>query len=230
MNGKRGETTGMPGNTSPRTALSRRRLITLLAAGGASPALATLPDSWTPPVVDSVLLPAHAQTTGGNPDIVDLQDGFFILPHGLALAIPDNSILDYFVATARAADTGIVVACLTLVNEHLFIDALFDIEQPVSGEFDVEQCRAQNADDIPSGGAPLGGSANVPYFTVVDGSNDANCSNALNATTLEFLSVSGAAPNRMVTVKITIPGNPVNLSQTLVCPETDESTCEGSLR
>jgi len=44
---------------------NRRKLLKSLAAGsGAVIAGKSLPESWTKPVVDSVLLPAHAQTSG----------------------------------------------------------------------------------------------------------------------------------------------------------------------
>ncbi len=44
---------------------SRRKLLKSLVAGsGAVVAGKALPESWTKPVVDSVMLPAHAQTTG----------------------------------------------------------------------------------------------------------------------------------------------------------------------
>ena len=43
---------------------SRRKLLKSIAAGsGAIVAGKSLPDKWTAPVVDSVLLPAHAQTS-----------------------------------------------------------------------------------------------------------------------------------------------------------------------
>jgi hypothetical protein len=46
---------------------ARRRLIKALAgAGGIFAAGKTLPENWTQPVVDSVMLPAHAQATGVN--------------------------------------------------------------------------------------------------------------------------------------------------------------------
>jgi len=44
--------------------LSRRRLLKKLAAGsGALGAVSALPEKWRKPVVDSVILPAHAATT-----------------------------------------------------------------------------------------------------------------------------------------------------------------------
>ena len=43
---------------------SRRKLLKSIAAGsGAIVAGKSLPDSWSKPVVDSVMLPAHAQTS-----------------------------------------------------------------------------------------------------------------------------------------------------------------------
>lgn len=48
-----------------KTKPSRRRLLkTIAAAGGAITAAKALPENWTKPVVDSVLLPVHAQATG----------------------------------------------------------------------------------------------------------------------------------------------------------------------
>lgn len=51
-----------------KTASARRKLIMSLAAGGG--VLTTgkmLPNTWVKPVVDSVVMPAHAQLTGkGN--------------------------------------------------------------------------------------------------------------------------------------------------------------------
>lgn len=45
---------------------ARRKLLKSIAAGsGAIVAGKTLPDSWSRPVVDTVILPVHAQTSGG---------------------------------------------------------------------------------------------------------------------------------------------------------------------
>lgn len=44
---------------------SRRKLLKSIAVGtGAVVAGKSLPDSWSRPVVDSVMLPAHAMTSG----------------------------------------------------------------------------------------------------------------------------------------------------------------------
>lgn len=42
---------------------SRRRLLKVLGASGGVVVAATLPKNWSTPVVESVVLPAHAQTT-----------------------------------------------------------------------------------------------------------------------------------------------------------------------
>ena len=50
--------------TDKKSSESRRKLLKSIAAGsGAIVAGKTLPESWSRPVVDSVLLPAHAQTS-----------------------------------------------------------------------------------------------------------------------------------------------------------------------
>ena len=51
---------------------SRRQLLSAIGIGSVS---ATLPSKWTRPLVESVILPAHAQTTTGNNDGNDVEDG-----------------------------------------------------------------------------------------------------------------------------------------------------------
>lgn len=60
---KNGEHTMSSENNSP----ARRRLLKAMgAAGGIVAGARTLPPTWTQPVVDGVLLPAHAQTSPGE--------------------------------------------------------------------------------------------------------------------------------------------------------------------
>ncbi|KAA3631455.1 MAG: hypothetical protein DWQ08_04830 [Proteobacteria bacterium] len=60
---KKDETSNQPENPATKKAKEgRRRLLGTLAAGGV--AGATLPGQWKKPVIDAVVLPAHAQTTG----------------------------------------------------------------------------------------------------------------------------------------------------------------------
>ncbi|WP_295400226.1 twin-arginine translocation signal domain-containing protein [uncultured Thiocystis sp.] len=52
-------------NDRPTTSEGRRRLLKTLAVGGATAAL--LPEKWVTPVIDKILVPAHAQTSVVNP-------------------------------------------------------------------------------------------------------------------------------------------------------------------
>lgn len=58
---------GEDSGTDPRQQARRRLLKALGGAGGAFAAGKSLPETWSRPVVDAVLLPAHAQATGAGP-------------------------------------------------------------------------------------------------------------------------------------------------------------------
>ncbi|MGM0553979.1 MAG: twin-arginine translocation signal domain-containing protein [Pseudomonadota bacterium] len=51
-------------NTRKAAPDSRRRLLKLLGLGGAAAVI--MPERWSKPIIDSVILPAHAQGTGGD--------------------------------------------------------------------------------------------------------------------------------------------------------------------
>lgn len=57
---------------APDRRLARRRLLQLLSVGGLVGAGKLLPKDWVQPVLDEVMLPAHAQLTNGPlPDATD---------------------------------------------------------------------------------------------------------------------------------------------------------------
>lgn len=75
----------------------RRKLLRSLAAGGSVAAFgATAPDVWVKPVVDSVVLPAHATTS-----VLGSYSGALAAPF---VSTDDGSILDFFVTSAYAAE------------------------------------------------------------------------------------------------------------------------------
>ncbi len=71
---------------------ARRKLLKSIAIGGGAAALGkTLPEQWSKPMVDSVLVPAHAQAT--QPPQRSL----------VSLNIETTSISDFFMQTAHAS-------------------------------------------------------------------------------------------------------------------------------
>ncbi len=71
----------------------RRLLLTLAATGGAFAAANVLPRQWTRPIIDTIVVPAHAQATG--PVL-----GLF------TTSGPQASIFDLLVAPVHAAPAG----------------------------------------------------------------------------------------------------------------------------
>jgi len=99
--------------TDKRSSESRRKLLKSIAAGsGAIVAGKSLPESWSRPVVDSVMLPAHAQTSppppveeptfGGAALSVVLND----MDNDSMLAQLTNEFADTFISPAHAGGSG----------------------------------------------------------------------------------------------------------------------------
>ena len=102
---------------------SRRKLLKSIAAGsGAIVAGKSLPESWSRPVVDSVMLPAHAQTSpatpssGGTPPAGDTSpaiNGVFT-NYPVNGTLNDLDFLDGLVPTAHA--NGALDTCINVNN------------------------------------------------------------------------------------------------------------------
>ena len=74
----------------------RKLLKSIAAGGGAIVAGKSLPDKWTAPVVDTVLLPAHAQTSPAPPACLAVDDEFTIASEGTRLftgSVPAPGVL-----------------------------------------------------------------------------------------------------------------------------------------
>jgi hypothetical protein len=77
----------------------RRRALKLLLGGGVVGSAATLPTRWTRPVVESVILPAHAQLSGPH----SYSGSGTLTPVGAMMGAADpGGLLDLLVPTAAA--------------------------------------------------------------------------------------------------------------------------------
>lgn len=86
----------------------RRRLLKKLAAGGSAASLAALPGKWAKPVVASVILPAHAQTSPGCVGTLDNCPSGFLFNTSGPLAplkyIATSVVTEYFPAISYGTD------------------------------------------------------------------------------------------------------------------------------
>lgn len=137
MSGERDGDRGKRGNSTPplerdddRPRSARRRLLKGLLAGGsvAGTAKVVLPETWSRPLVDAALVPAHAQATGPvsvtlqGPIVVNGSAVFLDRPSSsTGLASIGESLLDALVPAAQAGIRPTVSAldgcCLRLVLE-----------------------------------------------------------------------------------------------------------------
>ncbi len=113
----------------------RRKLLKALTLGGGAAGVASLPGTWTRPVVDSVSLPAHAVTTGpglfgsisapGNVMVPDpVQDGFV-----------DAALLSQLIGAAQAGEPtqvgGSIEAFTQSVgDDNMRLEVLLTLENP----------------------------------------------------------------------------------------------------
>jgi len=71
---------------------NRRKLLKLLTSGSGTAIVSTLPTTWTAPIIESVFVPAHAQTTGPYTEF------------GGVIGTQTASVLNDAIGLAHAAD------------------------------------------------------------------------------------------------------------------------------
>ncbi|MFW2440424.1 MAG: hypothetical protein ACN4GR_13770 [Arenicellales bacterium] len=131
---------------------SRRKLLKSIAAGsGAVIAGKSLPESWTRPVVDSVMLPAHAQT---SPALPVSFFGASVIPATLASLDNQSSPFDSLVPTAHAQGGPgpnrrfAVQALLQGVDSYAV--SINNLAATIQGGGDVVRSGTLNIDGTPS--------------------------------------------------------------------------------
>lgn len=159
-------------NETPKPDGSRRGALKRLGAGGvAAGAAAALPAAWTRPVVESVVLPAHAQTSG-------VPDGDF----ALQVSFEDTRWIDWLVPKAYAVtDCDAVSGCATLRNGTVTLSVNF-----VNG-----------AVGCYSGAAAIGDSFDLALTETED---ELACSNVEGSPSVSILGIQGEAPNRTIEI------------------------------
>lgn len=98
---------------APEQSEARRRLLKTLAAGGV--AGAALPAQWTKPVIEAVILPAHAQATSGT---VVGGGGGGGAPGPAPTGSVGESILNFFVSPAQAGSCVSMGYCIQISVAH----------------------------------------------------------------------------------------------------------------
>jgi hypothetical protein len=141
---------------SPEREDARRRLLKTLAAGGV--AGAALPAQWTRPVIEAVVLPAHAQATGGAVTGGGGGGGQTGGP-GPAGSVGE-SILNFFVSPAQAQN-GLSAYCI-----EVFATVANGVATSVKVTRVQHPCPKGGLGDVPVTGATLSGSGKTWAGTV----------------------------------------------------------------
>lgn len=116
------------------------------AVGSGTMAAVALPGNWVRPVVDAVVLPAHAQTSPGEP----LRDGDYS-GSGFGLDVDDEALtglLDWIIAPARAANglaIGDIVICVE--NGEFRLSRLSIIDDDDGDDLEVDCVYLVGGDD-----------------------------------------------------------------------------------
>jgi hypothetical protein len=142
---------------------SRRKLLKSIAAGsGAIVAGKSLPESWSRPVVDSVMLPAHAQTSIVVGSYFN-EELFGVVPDSGLLQEQNNmfaEVINYFIPNVNAGilppiSSSTACATATADNVELFLQAIVEGEDSceLSGGWDPVTFQWQAT--LPRDGTPV---------------------------------------------------------------------------
>ena len=123
---------------------SRRQILrSIVAGGGVATSTKFLPDTWTQPVIDTVLVPSHGQSSpdpnfptgifqGGPTEFAQLDQDSDV-QQLISESQPNSSVLDFFIDAAEAMPTN-----STCVGSP--IELMFDIPDNPSEESNVKIC------------------------------------------------------------------------------------------
>jgi len=152
---------------------SRRRLLAAVAAGGLAGTQATAPGAWAPPVVRSLLLPAHAQATPRRG-----------LAEGYGAAIPIAAGVN------RRGESVASRAGMALANTVLEPAA-------ASSVVTLNECRLESL-DVYVTGAPVSGAAHLVQIKARVGSCRCSASSNGDLPAYEILLEGMAAPGAAI--------------------------------
>ena len=155
-----------------RSKQSRRKMLKSMAAGGgAVVAGKSLPEQWTYPVVDSVLLPVHASTTGTDSDpgvtVCTLSGGVEATQNGYD---GSGALNGYYPLGSDTSDD------LVSAIGNMTIDPQFAVNPGVTDNFTLQadvSAEVVNGADLSQNVAPLP-DGNLPYNSIEVESADFN--------------------------------------------------------
>lgn len=152
-----------------KRAKARRLVLKSIVTGGAVTTTKTLPDKWTRPITDSVLMPAHAQASPTGPvtlacRVLDVDsvpqadgdaDGLSFDPAGPPFSGGANVTVDGFFDASSSTDSGTDDVEITLGGVSATLDpaAAGDVTLSLStdGDFDLDTAGPFDVDPNGSG-------------------------------------------------------------------------------